>query len=113
MQQNNPNKLLFQSSHLGRGFTVNEMKEHLNQLITPQQTQQAQILDLPTDLTGKQIQHRWIVEGDAEWFHGTIIGKVAGQQGTGMWYNIKYDGEDQIITLNLKEDIDIGDLIIL
>ena len=30
-----------------------------------------------------------------------------------MWYNIKYDGEEDIVTLNLQEDIDTGDIIIL
>ena len=56
--------------------------------------------------------HRWIVEGEAEWFCGHVLGRVAGQESTGMWYNVQYDGEDEIVSLNLQEDIDAGDIII-
>ena len=30
--------------------------------------------------------------------------------GTTEWYNVKYDGEDDILTLNLLLDIEKGDL---
>ena len=114
--QTHPDKVVFQSSHLGRHFTVDEMKSNLAQLLPRTQEQTLGTLpfrELPDDLSGKQIHHRWIVKGEAEWFHGTILGKVAGQLSTGMWYNIKYDGEEDIVTLNLQEDIDTGDIIIL
>ena len=114
LQQTHPNKKVFQSSHLGRQFTVDEMKDHLTQLlpVVLEQTRR-QCNELPNDLTGKQIQHRWIVEGESEWFCGTILGKVAGQESNGMWYNIKYDSEDGCVTLNLQEDFNAGDIIVL
>jgi len=33
--------------------------------------------------------------------------------GTNSWFNVKYDGEDQILTLNLFEDMQSGDLYLL
>ena len=35
------------------------------------------------------------------------MSKVAG---TNEWYNVWYEGEDDVLTLNLREDIDLGDL---
>ena len=29
------------------------------------------------------------------------------------WYNVKYDEEDDILSLNLKEDYDNGDLVVV
>ena len=29
---------------------------------------------------------------------------------TNEWYNVRYEGEDDVLTLNLREDIDLGDL---
>ena len=116
LQQTHPDKVVFQSSHLGRHFTVDEMKNNLAQLLPRTQEQTPRTLpfrEVPECLAGKEIHYRWIVEGEAEWFHGIILGKVAGQLSTGMWYNIKYDGEEDIVTLNLQEDIDTGDIIIL
>jgi len=52
LQQTHPNKIIFQSSHLGKQFTVEEMKEHLNQLLGCSE------MTIPEDLTGKRIQHR-------------------------------------------------------
>ena len=69
---------------------------------------------VPSDLTGKQIHHQWIVEGESEWFSGTVLERVAGQESdSGMWYNVKYDNEDNVVTLNLQEDIEAGDIMIL
>ena len=40
-------------------------------------------------------------------YFGKVLSKVAG---TGEWYNVQYEGEDDILTLNLHEDMDLGDL---
>jgi len=42
-----------------------------------------------------------------EWFCGTVLGRVPGN---GVWYNVKYDGEQETFTLNLQEDIDRGNV---
>ena len=53
------------------------------------------------------------MEGESEWFCGTVLGKVAGQESdSGMWYNVKYDNEDNVVTLNLQEDIEEEDIMI-
>ena len=115
LQQTHPNKVIFQSSHLGHQFSVDEMKSNLSQLLCNAGQEQPRIRSrVPSDLTGKQIHHRWIVEGESEWFCGTVLGKVAGQESdSGMWYNVKYDNEDNVVTLNLQEDIEAGDIMIL
>ena len=41
------------------------------------------------------------------WFYGTILDLVPG---TMDWYNIKYDGEEDILSLNILIDIEKGDL---
>jgi len=38
---------------------------------------------------------------------GEVLSKVAG---TVKWYNVRYEDEDDVLTLNLHEDIDLGDL---
>ena len=41
---------------------------------------------------------------------GQVLGLVPG---TSDWYNVQYDGENDILSLNLLVDIDKGDLEIL
>ena len=65
LQQTHPSKTIFQFSHKGHQYTVDEMKQNLSE----------SQLSCQDDLTGKLIQHRWIVEGESEWFSGTILGK--------------------------------------
>lgn len=114
LQQAHPNKVIFQLSHQGHHFTVEEMKMNLCQLLPKKEKAKKQShASCPRDLTGKQVQHRWIVEGESEWFSGTILGKVIADESVGMWYNIMYEGEDEIVTLDIKEDIETGDFIIL
>ncbi len=76
LQQTHPNKIIFQLSYQGRQHTVNEMKHNLLKLlpVRDDQSQHSQISYISGDLTGRQIQHRWIVEGESEWFSGTILG---------------------------------------
>lgn len=45
--------------------------------------------------------------GIEQWYLGEVLSQVSG---TEEWYNVQYQGEDDIITLNLHEDIDLGDL---
>ena len=62
-------------------------------------------------LIGKQIFHRWKdVDGKEKWYKGQVLNLFPG---TTDWYNVKNDGEDEILSLNLLVDIDKGDLEIL
>ena len=54
-------------------------------------------------LVGKRIKHKWKDEDDEKWFYGTILDLVPG---TMDWYNIKYDGEEDILSLNIQIDIE-------
>ena len=115
LQQTHPNKVIFQFSHQGRHFTVDEMKGNLSQLLPDKEQTRGQRSPVigTSNLTGRQIQHRWIVEGESEWFLGTILDKVAADVSAGSWYNIKYEGEDQIVTLDINKDIESGDIVLL
>ena len=46
-------------------------------------------------------------EDDEKWYYGTILDLVPG---TKDWYNIKYDGEEEVLSLNILMDIEKGDL---
>ena len=62
-------------------------------------------------LIGKQICHKWKdTDGKERWCGGRVLGLVPG---TTDWYNVQYDGEEDILSLNLFVDIDKGDLDIL
>jgi len=41
------------------------------------------------------------------WNFGEVLSKVAG---TDEWYNVKYKDEDDVLTINLYKDMDLGDL---
>ena len=62
-------------------------------------------------LIGKEILHKWKDEdGQERWYKGRVLSLVPG---TTDWFNIKYDGEEDILTLNLLFDIEKGDVDIL
>ena len=46
-------------------------------------------------------------DGEERWYKGRVLSLVPG---TTEWYNVKYDEEDDILTLNLLLDIEKGDL---
>ena len=62
-------------------------------------------------LIGKEILHKWKHEdGQEVWYKGRVLSLVPG---TTDWFNVKYDGEDNILSLNLLFDIEKGDLDVL
>jgi len=62
-------------------------------------------------LIGKEILHKWKHKDRQEvWYKGRVLSLVPG---TTDWLNVKYDGEDNILSLNLLFDIEKGDLDIL
>ena len=59
-------------------------------------------------LVGKRIRHRWCnADGTEQWYLGRVLSLVPG---TDDWFNVEYDNESQILSLNLMEDIERGDL---
>ena len=47
------------------------------------------------------------MDGTEKWYLGTILDIVSG---TDDWYNVRYDDEEQVLSLNLLLDIEKGDL---
>ena len=49
-------------------------------------------------------------DGTEQWYTGRILSVVPG---TTEWFNVQYDGEQEVLSLNLYTDIDNGDLDII
>ena len=58
-------------------------------------------------LIGRRIKRKWSVDGTEKWYCGTILDIVAG---TSDWYNVRYEDEEQVLSLNLLLDIEKEDL---
>ena len=55
--------------------------------------------------------HKWKdTDGKERWYRGRVLGLVPGPTD---WYNVQYDGKEDILSLNLLVDIDKVDLDIL
>ena len=100
-------------------LTVDEVVSNLLTLLTSfsstHPSQESSCPDLFTasqeTLIGKRICHRWKdSNGVEQWYYGNILSLVPG---TNDWFNVQYDGEDVILSLNLFLDIQKGDLNIL
>ena len=58
-------------------------------------------------LISQTIKHRWRADGEEQCYFRAILDVVAG---TDDWYNIQYDNEDHVLSLNLLLDIEQVDL---
>ena len=59
-------------------------------------------------LIGRRICHKWgEPDGSEHLYYGKILSLVPG---TTDWFNVIYDGEDTVLSLNLFIDIERGDL---
>ena len=114
LEQKHTDKTLFFITKNKRQLTVEEISENLCQLLGSTTTSAVASDSLAVScesLIGKQIFHRWKdVDGKEKWYKGQVLSLVPG---TTDWYNVKYDGEDEILSLNLLVDIHKGDLEIL
>ena len=101
LEQNPSSKDIFHMSKNGKALSISELCANLEKLFTRESKH--------CELVGKRIKHKWCHEdGSDHWYNGKIIGIVNAE-----WFNVKYDDEDGIVTLNLNEDIENGDLIFL
>lgn len=81
---------------------------HLEKLLTASPVQDRHVAENQQSLIGKTIRHKWCNEdGEEQWYTGHILSAV---EGSTEWFNVQYDGEEDILTLNLYEDIENGDL---
>ena len=109
-QRSYHHKELFLFSKGGQQYTVKELMDNLAKLINEEEEEAVSGLanEGRESLVGKTIKHRLQDESGVEqWYFGEVVSKVAG---TNEWYNVWYEGEDDVLTLNLREDIDLGDL---
>ena len=110
LEQTHENKEIFYTSKNRKQLSVDELVDNLKKLLTQQQHPLPDSTDSSAhlDLVGKQIRHKWVNEdGKEEWYAGRILSLVPG---TIEWFNVQYDGEAEVLTLNLYSDIDSGDL---
>ena len=82
-------------------YIKNTMSSNLHKLFLPPSSEDQE------GLIGRRIKHRWIVDGEEQWYLGIILDVVPG---TDDCYNVQYDNEDQVLSLNLLLDIEQGDL---
>ena len=102
LEQKYDNRTVFYLSKDKRKLSVEEVCRNLYKLLLPA----TNICD-QEGLIGKRIRHRWNVDGSEQWYLGTILDIVPG---TDDWYNVKYDNEEQVLSLNLLLHIEKGDL---
>ena len=114
LEQKHADKTLFFITKDKQKLSIEEITENLCQLLGSTTTFPAASDSLAVScesLVGKQIFHRWQdVDGKEKWYKGQVLSLVPA---TTEWYNVIYDGEDEILSLNLLVDIDKGDLEIL
>ena len=115
LQQTHTDKTVFQLSHKGTPFSPDDMARNLCLLL--HSAQPADTVGHPSvhqetavDLVGKTIKHLWKVDDLDVWYIGQVLSVVPGTQD---WFNIKYDGEEQVVTLNINEDIRKGEIVFL
>ena len=112
LQQTHSDKDLFVFSKNRKPLSIEELISNLEKLLSEsEQSEPRSEQETPMyqeTLIGKRIRHRWCNEdGTEEWYNGKILSAVAG---TTEWFNVAYDGEVDVLTLNLYEDIENGDL---
>jgi len=101
-------KDLFLFSKNGKQYSADKLIENLTKLICDQKPVQERASCTHESPVGKKIKHKWRDENGCEkWYCGEVLSKVVG---TEEWYNVQYDGEEDVSTLNLHEDFDLGDL---
>ena len=110
LEQSHSDKDIFFITKQSKQLPVEVIYENLCKLLSS-----AQLVITPGTLStncqsliGKEIHHRWKdQDGEERWYKGKVLSLVPG---TTEWFNVKYDGEDDILTLNLLLDIEKGDL---
>ena len=113
LQQVPLNKEIFFTTRNGKQLTIEEISSNLALLLQHStQVPTNLLISLNQEsLVGKRIRHRWCnPDGTEQWYTGCILSVVLG---TTEWFNVQYDGEQEVLSLNLYTDIDNGDLDII
>ena len=108
LEQKHPDKEVFAFSRKGKQLSVDELVSNLEKLLSTSPLQDRHAAENQQSLIGKTIRHKWCNEdGVEQWYTGHILSAV---EGSTEWFNVQYDGEEDVLTLNLYEDIENGDL---
>ena len=108
---------VFRFSHCGKQFSVDQLKENLFCLLPsvvtadgdpPSMLTLDDVLKCPEQLVGERINHRFEVDGELVWYEGTVDSYNSHSKE----YLIAYDGEEDLCSFPLLEDIASGDLTI-
>ena len=113
LEQIHHDKTVFFTTQKGKPLPIETLVENLMKLLEippalPIQTCMSSTK--PIDLIGKRIKHKWLVDGKSVWFTGKILSLVPGSDS---WFNVQYENEDDILSLNLVDDIENGDLVVM
>jgi len=97
-----PKEVFFMSRNR-RKLTVDEVKTNLLTLISPSHrpisSSPSPFVATQESLVGRRICHRWCKsDGSERLYYGKILSIVPG---TTDWFNVIYDGEDTVLSLNL------------
>ena len=96
LEQKHSDRFVFCLSKERRKLSIDEICANLGKLLHSD----SHFSD-PEGLVGKRIKHKWNDDDVEKWYFGTILDLVPG---TNDWYNVKYDGEEEILSLNLLID---------
>ena len=108
LEQQHQDKEVFAFSRKGKQLSVDELVSNLEKLLSTSPLQDRHAAENQQSLIGKTIRHKWCNEDEVEqWYTGHILSAV---EGSTEWFNVRCDGEEGVLTLNLYEDIENGDL---
>ena len=112
LEQSGPKEVFYMTKNR-RKLTVDEVMGNLLSLISPSHRPPVSSSPSPfvatqESLVGRRICHKWREsDGSEHLYYGKILSIVPG---TTDWFNVIYDGEDIVLSLNLFIDIKRGDL---
>lgn len=108
LEQSVPKEYFFMSNNRKK-LSVDEVVANLSALISPLHSHRLAAVSPFTDtqesLSGRRIRHNG--DGSEQLFYDKILSLVLG---TIDWFNVLYDGEDLVVSINLLIDIERGDL---
>jgi len=65
-------------------------------------------------LVGRKILHKWkLPDGQSKWYEGTVIGALDSEKHTECRYEVKYQNDDELYEVELKEDLRDHNLVLL
>ena len=107
MEQTHSDKDLFVFSKNRKLLSIEELISNLQKLLPESEESAGQLETHEYQETpiGKSIRHRWRNEDGTEQWYRKIFSAVAGST---EWFNVAYDGEMDVLTMNLFKIYKMG-----